>query len=462
MKLGSWLIARGRITGIQLKRALLDQSFYGGHLSSSLLKLGYLDEATLATYLSELFKVPSTSAEEFKEIPPEVIRMIPEQLAQKYQVVPLQVDGKKLRLAMMNPGDILVMDEVSFLTGMQVEPRVSSETHLLDALELYYHLPRVTRETIPLSDRVEGRENPLFARNRFMEQWTATEASDAPAAPKASPGAEEIGLDGRPLSLPAEVVTDFYPTPPAKKAEAAPGGPLPRSMDEWRDPAAESRPPAVGSTQASPPEAHRAPEPPRIQDAPPLTPQTKLPPAQPETGSASRRAALSLVPPPAPPTLEQVSERLRDTQTREQVFDALLDFCAGRFARSAVFLVTQDKVVGQGCRGEGFDPIRIRSTTVSLEVPSIFSYFRMGSEFYYGPVPGLPANQNFYRGLGLPPPERILMVPLMIKERVLALLYGDYPGARREEPDIALYRRLVQKATLALEVLILRNKIMML
>ncbi len=461
MKLGSWLIARGRITGIQLKRALLDQSFYGGHLSSSLLKLGYLDETTLAAYLSELFKVPSTSAEEFKEVPPEVIRMIPEQLAQKYQVIPLQVDGKKLRLAMMNPGDILVMDEVSFLTGMQVEPRVSSETHLLDALELYYHLPRVTRDTIPLSDRVEGRENPLFARNRIMEQWTATEAADAPAAPKPSSGPEELGLDGRPLSLPAEVVADFYPAA-AKKGEPVPGGPLPRSLDEWRDPAAESGPSTSVSTQASPRNALRAPEPPRIQDSP-RAPESKLPPVQPEQpGSAGRRAALSLVPPPSPPTLEQASEKLRDAQTREQVFDTLLDFCAGRFARSAVFLVTQDKVVGQGCRGEGFDPIRIRSTTVSLEAPSIFSYFRMGSEFYYGPVPGLPANQNFYRGLGLTPPERILMVPLIIKDRVLALLYGDYPGTRREEPDIALYRRLVQKATLALEVLILRNKIMML
>ena len=461
MKLGSWLIARGRITGIQLKRALLDQSFYGGHLSSSLLKLGYLDEATLSQYLAELFKVPCTSAEEFRNIPPEVIRMLPEQLAQKYQVVPLQVDGKKLRLAMMNPGDILVMDEVSFLTGMQVEPRVSSETNLLDALELYYHLPRVTRETIPLSDRVEGRENPLFARNRFMEQWV--EAADAPpAAPKVVPGQEELGLDGRPLSLPAEVVGDLYPAAPGKKGEPPSAGPLPRSMDEWRDAAGEPGSPAAEAAQVSPPAALRGPEPSRVRDAPSRPPEVKLPPAQPELAAAGKRAALSLVPPPAPPSLEQISEKLRDCQTREQVFDALLDFCASRFGRSAVFLVTQDRVVGHGCRGEGFDPARIRSTTVSLEIPSIFSYFRMGSEFYYGPVPGLPANQNFYRGLGLPPPERILMVPMIIKDRVLALLYGDYPGARREEPDIALYRRLVQKATLALEVLILRNKIMML
>jgi hypothetical protein len=195
---------------------------------------------------------------------------------------------------------------------------------------------------------------------------------------------------------------------------------------------------------------------------PKLSRKLPLPVQQAEAPATQRRSPLSLVPPPAPPTLEQTSEKLRDSQTREQVFDALLDFCAGRFGRSAIFLVAQDKAIGQGCRGEGFDPARIRATSVNLDVPSIFSYFRMGSEFYYGPVPGLPANQQFYRGLGLPPPERILLLPMTIKDRLIALLYGDYPGARREEPDIALYRRLAQKATLALEVLILRNKIMML
>jgi hypothetical protein len=77
------------------------------------------------------------------------------------------------------------------------------------------------------------------------------------------------------------------------------------------------------------------------------------------------------------------------------------------------------------------------------------------------PVPGLPANQQFYRGLGMPPPERILLVPVQIKERLIALVYGDLPSSRREAPDIALYRRLVQKAVLALEILILKNKIAM-
>jgi hypothetical protein len=168
---------------------------------------------------------------------------------------------------------------------------------------------------------------------------------------------------------------------------------------------------------------------------------------------------LSLVPDPSLTSLEQISDRLKRAESRDEVFDAILDFYAGRFSRSALFLVTHEKVVGFGARGDGFDPARIRATSVELRTPSIFSYFRTGSEFYYGPVPGLPANQQFYRQLDVAPPERVLVVPLHIKERLIALVYGDQTGSRREDPDVSLYRRLAQKAMLALEVLILRNKI---
>jgi len=459
MKLGSWLIARGKITGVQLKRALLDQSFYGGHLSSSLTKLGFLDESTLEEYLSDRFQVSCARDQDFEEIRPEIIRIIPEQLAQKHQMVPLAVDGKKLRLAMMNPADILVMDEVAFLTGLQVEPWVSSETHLLDALERYYQLPRSSRETIPLADRIDGREDPLTARRRILEASDAPEPSAPAMAHLPAPG-EELGLDGRPLSVSADAVTELYPTVRAARSEAAVPGPIPRSLDEWREDVPVSAPAGGEAAHAIPPlEAAR----PSRETAggarvPPAAGEAVAPPP----ASAAKRPSLSLVPPAPLVNLEAISERLKNALTRDEVFEAVLDFCAGRFTRSALFLVTQDKVVGFSGRGEGFDPARIRATSVGLDVPSIFSYFRMGSEFYYGPVPGLPANQLFYRGLGLPAPERVLLLPIQIKERLIALVYGDLTATRREEPDVGLYRRLVQKAVLALEILILRNKITML
>jgi hypothetical protein len=192
-----------------------------------------------------------------------------------------------------------------------------------------------------------------------------------------------------------------------------------------------------------------------VDAAPHAGPASEPPSASP----AAKRPQLSLVPSPTTLTLEQVSESLKNARTRDEVFEAMLEFCSARFVRTAVFLVTAEKVFGFSGRGEGFEPSRIRTVTVGLETPSIFSYFQTGSEFYYGPVPGLPANQSFYRSLGISPPDRVLLLPISIKGRLIALLYGDLSANRREEPDVPVFRRLVQKAVLALEILILRNKI---
>ncbi len=455
MKLGSWLIARGRISGVQLKRALLDQSFYGGHLSTSLIKLGYLDERTLGEYLSDVFQVPYAPASRFQNTSPEILRMVPRHLAEKHQIVPLAVEGRKLHLAMMNPRDLVVADEVAFLTGLQVEPWVSSENLLLDALERLYQIPRPVRETIPLADRAD--ELPGAGGSK-----ASISPPPARRAPLAAPGPDEMGLDGHPLSAAAEPPGGY---PPASETtfgtmSAGASPPVPRSILEWREQE------SPGDAQSPPPTAGSKPAEPEVPG--PLSGGSEThvvsggSASSPPGALASGRVPLALVPPPQPPiTLEEVAEKLRKSDDRDGVFDALLGFCAQRFRRTAIFVVIQEKVMGWSGRGEDVDPARIRATVVPFSVPSIFSYFRMGSDFYFGPVPDLPANQQFYRDLALTPPDRVLLIPIQIKGRLIALLYGDNGTGRREEPDIALYRRLSQKASLALEILILRSKIAM-
>ncbi|HKN46466.1 MAG TPA: hypothetical protein VJ144_00730, partial [Candidatus Polarisedimenticolia bacterium] len=147
--------------------------------------------------------------------------------------------------------------------------------------------------------------------------------------------------------------------------------------------------------------------------------------------------------------------------TRDEVFSAILDFAASRFHRAALFVVQQDRVLGWSGRGEAIAPLRIRNVTVQLDRPSLFVFFRNGGDYYYGAVPDLPANARFYLDMGCPPPSRILLLPLTIKERPAVILYADNGPEPGKAPDIQLFRRLLQKAALALEVLILRNKIMM-
>jgi hypothetical protein len=446
MKLGSWLIARGKISGVQLKRALLDQSFYGGYLSSSLMKLGYLDEKTLGEYLAESFQVSYAGSSAFANIPTEVLRMIPSAVASKHRLVPLAVIGRKLQVATLNPRDILVLDEVAFLTGLPVEAWVTSESHMVDALEKFYQVPRSARQTIPLADEAAGEPGEDFSPS--LPERSSSE--NPPGTPRPDP--DELGLDGRPLSAPAEEVEGRHSSSPDPGAQSnrLPARAIPRSIEEWH------------SGEAATPQEVAAP----CQDPLP-SPSPKGGAGAPQSFvSAARtlpspRSPLALVPPPPPASVEEVSLRLKNSTTRDEVFEALVGFCAARFARTALFVVMQERVIGWGGRGDGFDAARIRTTLIPFETPSIFSYFRMGSDFYFGPVPELPANQQFYKDLSLTVPDRVLVVPILIKGRLIALLYGDNGTGRREEPDIALFRRVAQKASLALEILILRNKIEM-
>ena len=164
--------------------------------------------------------------------------------------------------------------------------------------------------------------------------------------------------------------------------------------------------------------------------------------------------------PPAT-TMEAVSTRLRQAETRDEVFDAVLTFTASRFTRAALFVAQPDRVLGWSGRGGGLQPLRVRNVIVPLDRPSLFVFFRTGGDYFYGPVPDLPANAKFYLDLGCPPPARVLLMPLTITDRPAVILYADNGPEASTAPDVQQFRRLLGKAALALEVLILRNKIMM-
>jgi hypothetical protein len=248
-----------------------------------------------------------------------------------------------------------------------------------------------------------------------------------------------MGLDGLPLDAdPGDLDQPFVTSPPSPPPPREQEGPLPISLDEWRlSQKAEAAPRPPTNAAARPPE-------------PPTIPRGVSPAAAPQPVSS-----------PGPATMESASRRLREAETRDEVFDAILDYTAARFRRAALFVVQQDRVIGWSGRGDGLFPSRIRNVIVPLDRPSLFVFFRSGGDYFYGPVPDLPANAKYYLDLGCPPPARVLLIPLAIMERTAVILYADDGPDTNRVPEIQQYRRLLQKAALALEVLILRNKIMM-
>jgi type IV pilus assembly protein PilB len=136
-RLGELLIKRNYITPEQLKKASDEQKLKGGRLESNLVRLGYIKEDELLSFLSAQYRVPSVKISKM-EINPNVIKLVPSSISKKYFIIPINRVGPKLTVAMADPSNIVVIDEIKFMTGFNVEPVVASETEIIDAVKKYY------------------------------------------------------------------------------------------------------------------------------------------------------------------------------------------------------------------------------------------------------------------------------------------------------------------------------------
>jgi type IV pilus assembly protein PilB len=143
VRIGELLLKEKRITPDQLQEALNYQKANGGKLGFNLAKLGFVKDEELTALLSKQYGVPSINLAQF-EIDPAVIKLIPAETAQKYQIIPLSRAGATLTIAMTDPTNVFAMDDIKFMTGYNVEPVVASETAVGDAITQYYALAKPT------------------------------------------------------------------------------------------------------------------------------------------------------------------------------------------------------------------------------------------------------------------------------------------------------------------------------
>ncbi|MBV9210849.1 MAG: type IV-A pilus assembly ATPase PilB [Acidobacteria bacterium] len=136
-KLGEILVRENLLSAQQLRDALDYQREHGGRLGFNLVKLGLVSDDMITAVLSRQYGVPSVNLELF-DIDDSVIRLIPHEVAQKYSVLPLSRVGATLTLAMVDPTNVFAMDDIKFMTGLNIEPVVVSEASVQDAISKYY------------------------------------------------------------------------------------------------------------------------------------------------------------------------------------------------------------------------------------------------------------------------------------------------------------------------------------
>ncbi len=136
-KLGEILVRENLITSQQLRDALDYQRTNGGRLGSNLIKLGIISDEVITSVLSRQYGVPSINLELF-HIEEETVKLISHEVAVKYSVLPISKVGSTLTMAMADPTNVFAMDDIKFMTGLNVEPVIASEASIQTAIGEYY------------------------------------------------------------------------------------------------------------------------------------------------------------------------------------------------------------------------------------------------------------------------------------------------------------------------------------
>src|SRR4030088_2038732 len=140
-KLGEILVRENLISPQHLREALDYQREHGGRLGFNLVKLGLVSDDMITAVLSRQYGIPSVNLELF-QIDEQVLHLIPQEVAQKYSVLPLSRVGASLTLAMVDPTNVFAMDDIKFMTGLNVEPVVVGVPRVQTAIAKYYGTSR--------------------------------------------------------------------------------------------------------------------------------------------------------------------------------------------------------------------------------------------------------------------------------------------------------------------------------
>ncbi len=138
-RLGELLVRSNLITKEQLSKALEEQKNSGGQLrlGTVLIRDGYIKESELTAFLSKQYSVPSINLADF-DIDPAVVKLLPADVVQKYQAIPVNRAGSTLILAMSDPSNIFAIDDIKFMTGYNVEVVVASDSGIKSAIDKFY------------------------------------------------------------------------------------------------------------------------------------------------------------------------------------------------------------------------------------------------------------------------------------------------------------------------------------
>ncbi len=174
------LVEKGLVTEDQLEEVKKLHKDRGGSLSQLLIELGYVSEKDLAMFISTYLSIPPVKLLNLK-VSKDVLDILPKDVARKYLVIPLSKIGNTISLAMADPLNILILEDLERLTGYQINPVISFRSEIMEALNLYYpETVTTTIEEIIKKEEVKNLEVIKEEREEIKDEEIKRSLEDTP------------------------------------------------------------------------------------------------------------------------------------------------------------------------------------------------------------------------------------------------------------------------------------------
>lgn len=407
-RLGQLLLAEKLINAAQLEEALEAQVIHGGRLGTNLVELGFLKEPDLARTLGKQHNMTFAHGE--MQPDPNAYGVADPDFYDDKDVMPMRMNATQLMVAVTSPMQLEAMDLLGFKAGRKIAPVVIPEFRMHQLLRKY---ARAYRPMRPID------MNTLRPRKKDTEPKPGdvgdliNEGDFARLYAHALEGLEPAEGEEEPL-LTGEVIAEA-PMPSAPPVIA--GTPIP------------SAPQGVVVRPGAPPPM-------------PSVPQPRM--------SAPKAPAEK----PKPLTFAEAQALLQKSQNREDIAKTVLRFAIGKFRRALLLSVRGDLITGWQGLGIRVTERAVHRIGLSLAEDNTFRLVRDTRSHYVGPMKVSPGTEVFYKLLGGKYPATVVMLPLLVRGKVVHILYVDHGPKQVTPPDVGELLIVSQSVTRSYDALI--------
>jgi hypothetical protein len=441
------LLVRDQIVSVRkIEEAIQRQVISGGELDTVLLELEAVPEDTLAAYRAAVYALPVATRQEVTAVVADTVALVPREVAERHRLIPLGVEGRSLAVAVAKPLGKQDQEQLGFLLGFDLSPRIATEPRITMALVQHYGLempPRMRRLQKKLDARDPG----------------AVPFVKPPEANRLAPERLAVAPKDR---EPEQVLSD---PPPAEGRTTKRFGVLPASAPP-PEPAAQADAPRPDAASApAPAVAEPSPEPQRVVVGvsrvvgvgAPAAPTRQAPAAEPAAAEPEPSPILAEL--AEPPSASKAMELLGRARTRDEILETLFAHARGQFHYTALFVVHDEVAEGRNAAGEGgASGDEVRRMAVPLDVPSSFAEARRSAGPKVTRFDSGKVDATVVAELGRSDAQPSLLLPITIRQRVVLMLYGDRGGEELGFGDVPDLLALASQVGGAFERLIVQRK----